>query len=142
MRPAGAAAEEGQPPRFALIPFGQAPNRFLTLPSDGGYEYILLEDVVRLFIDRFFPGERVLEVAPFRITRNADLSVREDMASDLLEEMEEVLEARKESDCVRLEIADDGQPDAAGLPAAGPGRRTTAASTACPARWTCPPSCG
>jgi polyphosphate kinase len=105
-----APAAEGEPPRFALLPFGQAANRFLTLPSDGGYEYILLEDVVRLFIDRFFPGERVLEVAPFRLTRNADLSVREDMAADLLEEMEEVLEARKESDCVRLEVSDEASP--------------------------------
>lgn len=43
---------------------------------------------------------------PFRITRNADLSLREDLAFDLLAEMEEVLEARQTGACVRLEISD------------------------------------
>jgi len=57
-----------------------------------------------MFIERFFPGWTVTENAVFRITRNADLSVREDMAGDLLAEMKEVLDARKESSCVRLEI--------------------------------------
>jgi polyphosphate kinase len=93
-------------PRFAVIPFGRTPYRFITLPSDGGYEYILLEDVIAMFASRFFPGEEVVECVPFRITRNADLSVRDDLVSDLLAEMEEVLDARKESACVRLEISD------------------------------------
>ncbi len=90
--------------RFAFIPLGNTSPRFFRLPPNDGYRYILLEDVVRSFADRFFPGEKVLEVVPFRITRNADLSVREDLASDLLSEMEHVLDARKESDCVRLEL--------------------------------------
>ena len=92
--------------RFAWIPFGPTGHRFLTLPSDGGYEYILLEDVVVRSLERFFPGEEVLECVPFRITRNADLSVREDAAADLLSDMQEVLDARKASHCVRLEISD------------------------------------
>jgi polyphosphate kinase len=97
---------DGQTPRFALIPFGSFPTRMFRLPADGGYHYILLEDLVSLFIDRFFPGETVLEAVAFRLTRNADLSVREDQAADLLAGMEEILDARKESDCVRLEVAD------------------------------------
>ena len=76
------------------------------LPADEGYRYILLEDLVSLFIGRFFPGETVVEAVPFRITRNADMSVREDEVPDLMAGMEEVLDARKESDCVRLEVAD------------------------------------
>jgi len=92
--------------RFAVIPFGNPPTRFFRLPADDGYQYILLEDVVSLFIDRFFPGETVQEVVPFRITRNADMSVREDLASDLMAGMEQVLDERKESDCVRLEVSD------------------------------------
>ena len=92
--------------RFAWIPFGPTGHRFLTLPSDGGYEYILLEDVVARSLERFFPGEEVLECVPFRITRNADLSVREDAAADLLSDMQEVLDARKAIHCVRLEITE------------------------------------
>ena len=93
-------------PRFAVIPFGRSANRFITLPSDGGYDYILLEEVVGMFVERFFPGEPVVECVPFRITRNADLSVREDQASDLLAQMVEALDARRVGDCVRLEISD------------------------------------
>lgn len=101
-----APAEGEETPRFALLPFGAAPLRIFRLPADEGYRYILLEDVVRLFIRQFFPGETVLDAVPFRLTRNADMSVREDKAADLLLEMEEVLDARKESDCVRLEVAE------------------------------------
>ncbi|MGH7128843.1 MAG: polyphosphate kinase 1, partial [Planctomycetaceae bacterium] len=93
-----------------VIPFGPAANRFITLPSEGGYAFLLLEDVVRQFVQRFFPGEDVVECVPFRITRNAEFSIREDAAGDLLSEMEEVLDARKLSDCARLEIAQDATP--------------------------------
>ncbi len=92
-------------PRFAVIPFGRGAKRFFTLPAEEGYSYILLEDVVRLFVSKFFPGEVVRECVPFRITRNADLEIREDHASDLMAEMQELLDARKESACVRLELS-------------------------------------
>ena len=93
-------------PRFAIIPLGRTAPRFVTLPSDGGYAYMLLEDVVGRFSERFFPGEPIIECVPFRITRNADLSVRDDLATDLAEHMSEVLMARKQSHCVRLEVSD------------------------------------
>ncbi len=93
-------------PRFAIIPLGRLKNRFITIPSRGGFQYISIEDLVAMHIDRFFPGESSVQCAAFRISRNADLSVREDMAADLLGCMEAVLDARKESDCVRLEISD------------------------------------
>jgi polyphosphate kinase len=101
LKPAG---KEGERHRFAIIPLGKQLGRLLAIPGLSGYSFIMLEDVVALYIDRFFSGETVAECAPFRITRNADLIVREDMASDLLSEMEAVLEARKNSDCIRLEI--------------------------------------
>src|SRR4029079_8855661 len=80
-------------------------RRFLTLPGDVGYSYMLLEDVVAMFVSKFFPGEEVRECVPFRITRNADLEIREDHASDLLAGMQEILDARKESACVRVEMS-------------------------------------
>ncbi len=92
--------------RFAVIPFGKSDLRFITLPSDGGFEFMLAEDVIELFIQRFFPGEDIIATVPFRITRNADLSVREEDGSDLLAEMEDILDERKDSFCVRLELSD------------------------------------
>ena len=90
--------------RHALVAVPKGLARFLTLPGEASFSYILLEEVIRTYVGRLFPGVRVLECAAFRITRNADMSVREDLAGDLLEQMREVLTERKESDCVRLEI--------------------------------------
>jgi len=92
--------------RNAIIPFGRIPMRFVTLPSEGTYSFVLLEEVVEQFVEEFFPEETVLECVAFRITRNADMAIREDLAFDLLGEMEQLLVARTESDCVRLEVAD------------------------------------
>jgi polyphosphate kinase len=101
-----AVGDEPKTPRFAIIPFGKLTSRFVSLPADGGYEFMLLEDVIAQYVQRFFDGEKVNECVPFRITRNADFSVREDQAPDLLAEMEEVLEARRTAACVRLEVSD------------------------------------
>ena len=97
--------------RFAVIPMGRNLSRFVTLPAEGGYQYVLLEDVIRAHIERFFIGTKVLECIPFRMTLNADIAWREDQAADLLTQMRELLDARKASDCARLEI-DAGVSDA------------------------------
>ncbi len=95
----------GRKARLAVVTLPRKLGRFITLPIVKGHNYALVEDVVRLFIDRLFPGESVAECAPFRITRNADMSVREDLASDLMADMKEVLSQRRNSDCVRIEVA-------------------------------------
>lgn len=92
--------------RYAIIPFGRSDLRYISLPGEGGHEFVLGEDVIALMVQRFFPGEEIISTVPFRITRNADLSVREEDGTDLLSEMEDVLEERKDSFCVRLEISD------------------------------------
>ncbi len=104
------AAPDG-PARFAVIPFSRQQPRFITLPLDFGQGFLPLEDVVTLNLNRFFPGETILDAAVFRITRNADLELREDLAFDLLSGIQELLDARKESACVRLEISADASPE-------------------------------
>jgi polyphosphate kinase len=102
LRPATATSRK---PRFAIITLPKRLSRFVTAPvQQQGYDYTLLEDVVSMFKETLFPGELVLECVPFRITRNADLIIREDLAGDLLSQMREVLDARKRSGCVRLEV--------------------------------------
>ena len=90
--------------RHAVVALPRALPRFFTLPAERGYHYLLLEDIVMLFLPRLFPGERILECAPIRLTRNADLTVREDQAGDLLEDMKEILTERRQSACIRLEV--------------------------------------
>ena len=105
------APSEGSPnSRFAIVPFGRNRQRFITVPSESGFSYILLEDVVSMFLARFFPGETIEESVAFRITRNADLALQEDQAFDLLSKMQEIVNARRQSDCVRLELADHASP--------------------------------
>lgn len=96
--------------RFAIIPLGRSLGRFVTLPSERGSSLLLLEDVIAMHVDRFFPGESVAHCAAFRITRNADLSIRDDIAHDLMAEIEEILDERKLGDCVRLELSGDADP--------------------------------
>lgn len=92
--------------RYAVVLIPKRLGRFITAPIEEGHNYVLVEDVVGEFIGRLFPGEPIAEVTPFRITRNADMGVREDLAGDLLMRMKDVLIARKQSHTVRLEISD------------------------------------
>ncbi len=90
--------------RYAVIPLGRALNRIWTLPSESGYHFILLEDIVSMFVRDLFPDQEIVETIAFRVTRNADLELEEDGVGDLLAEVEHLLEARRISDCVRLEL--------------------------------------
>ena len=49
------------------------------------------EDVITYFINYLFTGYEVLNTFTFRITRNADLTIHEDGAEDLLIEIERFL---------------------------------------------------
>lgn len=105
------APDDAEGCRLAVIPIGRFLDRFVRLPGPGDFAFMLLEDLVTLFIARVFPGETVEEAVPFRIVRNADLELREDLAHDLMIEMRAVLDARKRSACVQLQMdARAGQP--------------------------------
>jgi polyphosphate kinase len=99
--------ESARKPRCVILPLPRNIGRIISLESERGAAYLLVEDAIRLHLDLFFPGERILEVATFRVTRNADMAVREDLAGDLLDEMRQVLTRRRESPCVRLELSAD-----------------------------------
>ena len=98
--------KNSQVDHLAILPLRPSARRIIELPCQQGLDFILLEEVVKKFINNWFPGQKVLECVGFRITRNADLAVQEDEAPDLMSGMEDVLEERKISDCVRLEIED------------------------------------
>ncbi|NND96261.1 MAG: polyphosphate kinase 1 [Pirellulaceae bacterium] len=97
--------EDDTPWQFALIPVGRILERLVPMPVDGGFAYVLLEDLVSHFVAEYFPGREVMECISLRVTRNADIEFREDAASDLLGGMEEILESRRHSSAVRLEYS-------------------------------------
>ena len=70
--------------------------------SDQNVQIIFLEDLISYFISKLFKGYGVKSTTLFRITRNADLEIHEEDASDLLEEIEEELRKRKWGAAVRL----------------------------------------
>ncbi|MEM0927371.1 MAG: RNA degradosome polyphosphate kinase, partial [Planctomycetota bacterium] len=108
---AGSAADAEQNGNdFAVIPLGKTLPRVLPVTvvsgkGDQRHAYVRLETLAGHFIDEFFPGRQVAECVAFRITRNADIELREDEASDLMGGMEEVLETRRFSRPVRLEYS-------------------------------------
>lgn len=67
-------------------------------------QYLFLEDILAAYAERFFLGCDILEAVPFRVTRDADLDIDEDV-EDLLAEVEKSLKKRKKGAAVRLEIS-------------------------------------
>lgn len=96
----------GQEERFVVIPFGGTVQRIMTLYSEGGYAFLLLEDAVAMFAERLFPAEDVIECVPFRITHHATRELREDLAGDLLRQLPDPALPVPDLDCIRLEIDD------------------------------------
>ncbi len=92
--------------RYVLIPMGKSLARFQSLPSKTGYRYMLSEDVVGMFLSDFFGEQEIIEWNTLRVTRNGDVDLEEDGRADLLIGMQAMLEARRKSECVRLEISD------------------------------------
>ena len=99
---------------FARVKLPKVLPRFITLPEElrqkhrnqpGVWTAVPLEQVVTHNLEYLFPGMNILESYAFRVTRNADLSVEEDEADDLLLAIEKELQKRRiGGSSVRLEI--------------------------------------
>jgi polyphosphate kinase len=98
---------------FARIKVPNTLSRFVTFPSPlqhsgevpAVWTGIPIEQVIAHNLDSLFPGMQVQECYPFRVTRNADISVEEDEADDLLLAIEQELRKRRMGgSAVRLEI--------------------------------------
>ncbi|MBR2274773.1 MAG: polyphosphate kinase 1, partial [Lachnospiraceae bacterium] len=95
---------------FATV---QVPNvlpRIILLPvekGERGVSIILLEEIIERNIGKLFLNYNVVCAYPFRIMRNADLTIDEDEVEDLLEEIERQIKKRQFGEVIRLEVADD-----------------------------------
>ena len=94
--------------RLAIVQVPAVLTRYIQLPStEHESVYILLENVIIHYISKLFKGYEIVSATEFRITRNADLSIHEEGARDLLREIEKELKKRKWGAEVRLEVRKD-----------------------------------
>jgi polyphosphate kinase len=82
-----------------LVAVGEAKSKFT-----------FLNEIIAANLGSLFPGMRVGQSHTFRVTRDADIDVREDEADDLLRALQTELRRRRFGTPVRLEVA-DGMPD-------------------------------
>lgn len=93
---------------FATVQVPSVLPRVVTIPSDTDNctTIILLEQIIEKNIQKLFLNYKVLCATPFRVMRNADLTIDEDEAADLLIEIEKQLKKRQWGEAIRLEVED------------------------------------
>lgn len=94
---------------FATVQVPSVLSRLVEIPSDlariTSKKYIiLLEDIIERYISRLFLNYDIVSTCQFRIMRNADLTIDEDEAADLLKEIERQIKKRQWGEVIRLEI--------------------------------------
>ncbi len=78
--------------------------------ADKGRSYVSLLQVISHNLEDLFPDMNILQVMPFRITRNADLDRDQDGAEDLLDMITEEIRQRRFAEAVRLEVGKNSDP--------------------------------
>jgi polyphosphate kinase len=87
--------------RNARVKVPNSLPRFLQASEN---EWILLEDLIITHLNRLFPGMAIGRADLFRVTRNADFTLEEDEADDLLVALEVELRRRRFGEALRVEI--------------------------------------
>ena len=90
-------------PRFARVKVPTLVPRLVPV-DDANSKFVLLEDLIAANLEALFPRMRVRDCHAFRVTRDADVDVREEEANDLLSMMEKTLRKRRFGTAVRLEV--------------------------------------
>lgn len=89
---------------MGLIQVPSVLDRILEIPPEERRTFVFLEDIIASHCQDLFKGCQILDVVPFRVTRDSDLDLEEEDSVDLLKEVEESLRKRKRGAAVRLEI--------------------------------------
>ena len=106
--------EQQDTEHFARVKVPPLLPRFVRIPgSNSSYDvkYVPLEEIIGEFLSQLFPGMTVVQHHAFRVTRNEDLDVDEDEGENLLVALEKELLRRKFGPPVRLEVANDINPE-------------------------------
>lgn len=90
---------------FAMVQVPSVIPRIMEIPDSRGVrKIILLEQIIERNIQKLFLNYDIVCCYPFRVGRNADLSIDEEEAEDLLKEIEKQLKRRQWGQAIRLEI--------------------------------------
>lgn len=91
---------------FATVQVPSVLPRVIQIPSvkKGDTTVILLEEIIERNIEKLFLSYNVVCAHPYRIMRNADLTIDEDEAEDLLVEIQKQLKKRQWGEVIRLEV--------------------------------------
>jgi polyphosphate kinase len=100
--------EENEMLEFATVQVPSVLPRIVKLPNGkkGEIVVITLEEVIERNIDKLFLNYDVVCAHPYRIMRNADLTIDEDEAADLLKEIQKQIKMRQWGEAIRLEVED------------------------------------
>lgn len=102
--------DEKEEIEFATVQVPSVLSRIVLLPKneeDEVQKVILLEEIIERNIQKLFLNYNIVCAHPFRIMRNADLTIDEDEAEDLLKEIEKQLKKRQWGEVIRLEVEAD-----------------------------------
>ena len=94
----------GSLPRFVRIKVPPVVPRLVPV-GDGGHRFVLLEELIDANLHSVFPSMRLSKSYLFRVTRDADVEIRDDKAADLLGRIKESLRERRFGNAVRLEVS-------------------------------------
>ncbi len=89
---------------FATVQVPGVLSRVVELPSQDGRKVILLEEIIERNMHKLFLNYDIVCAHPYQIMRNADLTIEEDEAADLLKEIEKQLKKRQWGEAIRLEV--------------------------------------
>jgi polyphosphate kinase len=92
-----------------LLPLPGQIERFIRLPGKE-HRFVRLEQVIRLNLDRLFPGIAVKDVGFFRVIRDSEVEVEEE-AEDLVRVFETALKRRRHGQVIRLSFPLDMAPE-------------------------------
>ena len=99
---------------LAIIPVPRCLPRLIHLPAKlagAEHHFVMLSSLIHGNVDLIFPGMSVYGCHQFRITRNSDMWVDEDEVDDLLNALKGELHGRNYGRAVRLEVADNCEPE-------------------------------